>query len=113
MLAIAWIFAVTPGSAKKHHAPELLSFMTVRILGNWWLLYGEFDDATPEDCIIDFGGIMAGHSTMGDADGTFSYCTMVPPRAAGTVTAQVLDPSNQRSNVLEDVVDRRQRSSNP
>lgn len=113
MLAIAWVFAVTPESAKEHHAPELLSFMTVHIFGNWWLLYGEFDHETPEDCIIEFGGIMAGCSTMSDADGTFSYCTMVPPKVVGAVTAQVMDPGEQRSNVLEDVVDLRERSSTP
>lgn len=105
MFALAWTFALAPDSAKANDAPVLQTFNVVHIFDDWWLLYGEFDDEAPEYCIVAFGGILEGHSTMGDADGTFSYVLEVSPSTFGVVSAQVLDLGDLWSNVLEDVID--------
>jgi hypothetical protein len=101
MVAIVTSCALSPRTATANDRPQLLSFGIVHIMDNYWLLYGEVDDEVPEYCMIDFGGVLDGHSTVADADGTYSYVVELPPNLVGYVTAQAED-GHTASNILED-----------
>jgi len=102
MLALATAFALTPATARADNPPTLLDFEIVHIFDDYWLLYGEMDDEIPDCCIVFFGGVLHGYSTMPESDGTFSYCIEIPSNVVGVVSAQVLDNQNHLSNKLED-----------
>jgi len=102
MVAIAASFTLAPSTAMANEPPELLSFGIVHIFDNYWLLYGEVDDETPQYCLIGFGGVLEGYYTEPDADGTYSLVVELPPALVGYVNAQGLDARNQYSNILED-----------
>jgi hypothetical protein len=102
MVAIAMICTLAPASAQADDPPELLNFGIVHIFDDYWLLYGEVDDESPEYCDILFGGVLEGHSITADYDGTFSYAVELPPNLVGTVSAQALDARDHLSNTLYD-----------
>jgi len=51
----------------------LLSAILVDPVNGTWEISGTVEDEGPESCVINFGGILVGHSTGVNADGTFSF----------------------------------------
>jgi hypothetical protein len=101
MVAILTSCTLAPATATANEPPELLSFDIVHVFGDYWLIYGEVDDESPQYCLIGFGGVLDGYWTEADSDGTYSYVVELPPSLVGYITAQAMDSQGQYSNVLE------------
>lgn len=85
-------------------APAILSFEAVNEFGNYWDFRGEIDDELPGGCVINFGGLLDGHSVDVDIDGTFSYVLELDEDDEGLVTAQAVDSEGLESEIAEDLV---------
>lgn len=69
-----------------------------------WLISGTVDDEDPESCLIQFGGILDGHSTTVNADGTFSFSINLDktqPGGEGPACAVAIDSFAQTSDPWE------------
>ena len=53
--------------------PVLNSFSATNIGGNWWMFSGTISDEDPGEAWISFDGLLLGHGTAVQADGSFYY----------------------------------------
>lgn len=104
-LVLACLLSIAPASASADDPPELDTFTASHFFGDWWLFEGTFQDESPKNCVIEFGGLLDGESVKGDYDGTFVFLFNMSSLSYGIVSAQVRDSADQTSNVLEDFVD--------
>ena len=62
------------------------------------------EDEDPESCVINFGGILTGHSTNVEADGTFFFSIDLDkyePNGEGPACAVAVDSMGQESDPWE------------
>jgi len=78
--------------------PGIINF-TATLVGNSWVFTGEVvDDEEVYGLTITFGGLLDGHSTTVNQDGTFEYTYQFPSGTMGTVTAVVTDIDGLQSD---------------
>jgi hypothetical protein len=70
--------------------PVIIEFTATPEMSNAWEFEGEVDYATPWDLKIVFGGLLNGHWTTVNNDGSFNYPYTLPSGSNGTVTAQAV-----------------------
>lgn len=82
----------------------LLEAVLVDPVKGTWHISGTVEDEDPESCVINFGGILIGHSTTVNADGTFSYFVDLDkdePGGEGPACAVAVDSMGQESDPWE------------
>jgi hypothetical protein len=79
--------------------PVILDFACHVEDGNLWVFTGRVNDEYPEGLTIRFGGLLQGHTTTVQADGTFSFTIILEPGTSGTVTAITTDWWGQDSEM--------------
>ena len=87
------------GLPSSNDAPTILNFQATKLYGNQWRFSGDVfdpDDNVGSNYSVSFGGLLGGHSTSVDGDGSFVYETYVSQY--GTVTATTQDPSGAYSD---------------
>lgn len=83
--------------------PEIQGFESYPGYLDAWTFEGTVVDENPEGVTVTFGGLLDGHSTTADEDGTFSYTVILT--GAGLVTAQATDELGEESDVAETFVE--------
>ena len=82
--------------------PEILDFLATETTPGMWTFTGRvIDDESVYGLLIDFGGILAGQSTMVRPDGTFELTILLDPNATGIATATVTDWDGITSHQVE------------
>lgn len=84
--------------------PEIIEF-TVIDESTQWRITGTVSDEVAAGLTVVFGGIIGTHQTTVLADGTFDYTWNWASPQTGTATAQVTDPWDLESDVMEAFVD--------
>ncbi|MBC8288915.1 MAG: hypothetical protein H8E37_01230 [Planctomycetes bacterium] len=82
----------------------LLTAILVDPVNGTWEISGTVEDEDPESCLINFGGILAGHSTPVNADGAFSFFINLDkeqPGGEGPACAVAVDSLGQESDPWE------------
>jgi hypothetical protein len=88
--------------AGRNAPPVLTSFSVHQIAPGYYVLDGQVGDEYPDECVVWFGGVLAGQFVTCDWDGTFSYFVEVDEYGKGEVSAQAYDNLDQGSNVDTD-----------
>lgn len=82
----------------------LLEAVLVDPVNGTWHISGTVEDEDPESCVINFGGILTGHSTNVEADGTFFFSIDLDkyePNGEGPACAVAVDSMGQESDPWE------------
>ena len=95
-----------PGAdpCKLNLAPQITAFEVIEDGGGFWTFVGVVEDENPGALIIEFGGVLQGHTVQVNEDGTFSYTVELLQFEKGAVTAQTTDECGLESNVAVEVV---------
>lgn len=80
-------------------APVIVDFTATQGLSNVWIFEGEVSYATPWTLRIEFGGLLDGHSTSVNLDGSFSFSLILPSGSNDFVTAQAFTSDDIGSNI--------------
>lgn len=69
--------------------------------GSRCYFYGTVDDENPGQLVIQFGGVLDGHSVNVRTDGTFFYRVEIPYGVDGPIFASTTDEYGNQSNVAQ------------
>lgn len=104
-LSVGLVFGVAGGAlADGNEPPVLESFTVVEVDAGTYSLEGHVSDEFPGECVVWFGGVLAGSFAVCDSGGGFVYYVELGPYDAGQVSAQAFDNLDQASNVEYDVI---------
>lgn len=81
--------------ASDNDQPEIVDFAGTPQQSPIWVFSGRVVDENPGGRTVTFGGLLTGHSTTTNSDGTFSLS--VPLTTGGTVSATTTDPQGSQS----------------
>jgi hypothetical protein len=101
---------MTDAASTTSTGPILRGFQAVHDSDNLWYLRGEVQDLSPLGCVVVFDGQIAsiqGSTTAVFVDGSgyrFNAGFELAPGEHGTVSAQVINPLGQRSNIEWDYI---------
>lgn len=90
----------TAQCAVAHEGLTIGGFTATAEGNGLWLLSGTVTGGDTEGAVISFGGItpLQGQSTQVNPDGTFEFYVVIPSGEGGWASAQVVDPSGDRSS---------------
>jgi len=82
-------------------APVISDFSCTVDAGSIWTFTGTVTDVDddPTGWTVTFGGVLSGHTTSVQSDGTFEYAVYLAPETFGNALAQTEDDDEAESNV--------------
>lgn len=83
--------------------PEIAWFDAWADSYGFWVFEGQVQDERPENCTVEFGGIISGTTTP-DATGYFQATIFLPPGTSGVATAMATDEIGEPSDTAETFV---------
>lgn len=88
-----------------NYVPEITGFTNWETSAGYWYFEGYVNDEHPEDCTVEFGGILAGHSAVTPgSDGRFSFVVNLGYVNTARATAIATDDADQDSEEAETLV---------
>jgi hypothetical protein len=94
--------AVQPALAGNN--PVVNDFGVAEDPNHWFIFTGTVTDPNPGSCTIHFGGLLAGHTTKCNPDGSFAFAIQLAADDNGTVTAMAVDGNGNQSTLVATTV---------